>query len=92
MDDEQNDEDGEEINEDALKTDTETDREEESYSTEEEEEEKPLRRRRQQQPRGVKTKAPKVSCPTCSQKFGSQESFLTHMSNVHLKIPDFQCW
>ena len=89
--DDDDDEYGEEINEEALQqlqqTDSETEREEKSYSSEEDF--KPLRRK----PRGkTKAKKAKVSCPTCNQKFKSQESFLTHMSNVHLKIADFQCW
>ena len=82
---------GEELNEEEgdvlMQTDSETEGEEESYSTEEDF--KPERRKRRGK---TKAKTKKVSCPTCNQKFKSQESFLTHMSNVHLKIADFQCW
>ncbi len=83
--DDDDDEYGEEINKETLQTDSETDREEDSYSTEEEV--KPVRK-----PRGKRKKVSKVCCPTCNEKFASQEKFLSHMSNVHLKIAEFQCW
>jgi formylmethanofuran dehydrogenase subunit E len=84
--DDDNDEYGEETNVETIQTDSETDREEDGYSAEEEV-------KRVKKPRGKRQKkVSKVCCPTCNEKFASQENFLSHMSNVHLQIADFQCW